>query len=233
MAKKNDFTHLPKIECQSFNYDLLDPDTREFVEKQASEIKQIYARTLRDAWEAGRLLLEVKDKLEHGQFCRWVADELGLSKSTACNQMHLARNFKSATIALMDLPISTCYELARTSTPSSARDEVIQRSQSGEKFTTKKAREIITRHKSQLSLVDPDPRSEAELDPSDATIDVLCADVTSYPDNVIHFRTKSQNRLKRSSGTFHAISLFTSLNSISLQISLQIMESARDGRKSC
>lgn len=161
-----------------------------------------------------------------------MVDELGLSKSTACNQMHLARNFKSATIALMDLPISTCYELARTSTPSSARDEVIQRSQSGEKFTTKKAREIIARHKSQVSLVDPDLRSGTEINPSEATIDVLCADITDYPDNVIHFRTKSQNQPRGGSGTFHAICLFTSLNSISLQISLQIMEFARDGRKS-
>lgn len=216
-----------------FNYDLLDSDTREFVEKQTSEIKKIYARTLRDAWEAGRLLLEVKDKLEHGQFCRWVADELGLSKSTACNQMHLARNFKSATIALMDLPISTCYELARTSTPSSARDEVIQRSMSGEKFTTKKARAIIVRHKSQVGLIDPDLRAGSEINPSEATIDVLCSDVTDYPDNILYFRTKSKNQHKGGSGAFHAISLFTSLNSISMQISLQIMEFARDARRSC
>lgn len=220
-------------EIEQFNYDLLDSDTRKFVETQAIEIKQIYARTLRDAWEAGSLLLQVKDKLEHGQFCRWVADELGLSKSTACNQMHLAQNFKSATIALMDLPISTCYELARSSTPSSARDEVIGRSKAGEKFTTKKARAIIASHKSQVSSIDSDLRSGAEINPSEATIDVPCSDVTGYPDNVIRFRTKSQHQPKRSNSTFNAISLFTSLNSISLQISKQIMEFATDGRKSC
>lgn len=221
-------------EINQFNYDLLDFPTREFVERQTSAIKAIYARTLRDAWEAGRLLLEVKEKLEHGQFCRWVAVELGLSKSTACNQMRFAQSFKSATIAQMDLPISTCYELARTSTPISARDEVIQRSQAGEKITTTITRQIIARHKSQIHEEATREQSLSEMNPSAATIDVGCTDVSDrYPDNVVHFRSKSCNQSKPSSGTFHAICLFTSLNSLSLQISLQIMKFAMDGRKSC
>lgn len=224
----NSLKSLESAGSNQFNYDLLDPDTRKFVEKQASEIKQIYARTLRDAWEAGRLLLEAKDRLEYGQFGQWIASELGLSRSTACNQMHLAQNFTCANFAQLDLPISTCYELARGSTPSTARDEVVRRSQSGEKVTHVMARQIIARHKSQVNVESCLP----DLNPSDATltIDVGCKDVTErYPSNVVHFRTKSFNQSKPSSGTFHAISLFTSLNSISLQI----MEFAMDGRKSC
>ncbi|KAI9129764.1 DUF3102 domain-containing protein [Acaryochloris sp. CCMEE 5410] len=213
-----------------FNYDLLDSDTKEFVERQTSAIKEIYARTLRDAWEAGRLLLEVKEKLEYGQFCRWIASELGLSRSTACNQMHLAQNFSCATVAQLALPITACYELARASTPSSARNEVIERSKAGEKITKVKTRQIIARHKSQINEEATRQQSLSEANPSKATIDVGCTDVTDrYPDNVVHFRSKSHNQSKPSSGTFHAICLFTSLNSLSLQI----MKFAKDGRKSC
>lgn len=217
-------------ESSQFNYDLLDSDTREFVEKQTSEIRKIYARSLRDAWEAGRLLLEVKDKLEHGQFGQWIASELGLSRSTACNQMHLAQSFNCANFAQLELPISTCYELARGSTPSSARDEVIQRSQSGETITHQMARQIIADHKSQVNTGVAEQSCLPDVKPSDATIDVGCKDVTEgYPSNVVHFRTKNHNQSKYTSGAFHAICLFTSLNSLSLQI----MEFAMDGRKSC
>ncbi|MGR3278634.1 DUF3102 domain-containing protein [Acaryochloris marina NIES-2412] len=234
MANKSDVTHSSKkIEYQSFDYNSLDNDTKSFLKERTSAIKQIYSRTLRDAWEAGRLLLEVKDKLEYGNFCRWIASELGLSRSTACNQMHLAQNFTCANFAQLDLPISTCYELARRSTPYRARDEVIQRSQSGETITHLMAKQIIAKHKSQINEEVTGQSSLPDINPSDATIDVRCTDMTErYPNNVVHFRSKSHNQSKPSSGTFHAICLFTSLNSLSLRISQQIMEFAMDGRKS-
>lgn len=217
------------IECQSFNYDLLDPGTKAFVEEQTREIRQIYARTLQDAWEAGRLLLEVKEKLEYGQFCQWITLELCLSRSTACNQMHLAQNFTCATVAQLALPITACYELARASTPSTARDEVIARSKAGEKITKVMTRQIIAQHKSQINEEVTRQQSPSELNPSDATIDVGCTDITDrFPDNVVHLRSKNHSSSKPYSGTFHAICLFTSLNSLSLQI----MMFAKDGRKS-
>lgn len=217
-------------EIEQFNYDLLDSDTRKFVETQVIEIKQIYARTLRDAWEAGRLLLEVKEKIEYGQFCQWITLELGLSRSTACNQMHLAQNFTCATVAQLALPITACYELARASTPSSARDEVMARSKAGEKFTKVKTRQIIARHKSKIIAEATRQQSPSELNPSEATIEVGFTEVTDcFPDNVVHFRSKNHTQSKPCSGTFHAICLFTSLNSLSLQI----MKFAKDGRKSC
>lgn len=210
---------LEKIEIKSFDYKSFDIETRLFLERKTTAIKLIYTRTLQDAFELGSILLEVKEKLDYGQFCRWITLELGLSRSTACNQMHLAANLSCATVAQLKLPITICYELARTSTPSTARDEVISRIRSGKKITSALTRQIIADHRSKAKERGGPSVTRNNLlgqDQPVVTIDVQCEEIN----DLVHFRSRSRNHTKpiTTNSTFNAISLFSVLNSHSLEI---------------
>jgi hypothetical protein len=96
----------------------------------------------------GERLIDVKQRLEHGQFGDWCATEFGMSQRTAQNLMNVARTFagKSETVSL--LSDSALYLLAAPSTPEPARAEVIEETQATGKSPTKqRVREIIAKHK--------------------------------------------------------------------------------------
>jgi hypothetical protein len=88
----------------------------------------------------------VKKALGHGRFQAWLAAEFGWSERMARNFMAVAARFaKSAIIA--DLPIEATaaylYLLAAPSTPDSACQAAIARARTGERITTRIAKEII------------------------------------------------------------------------------------------
>ena len=51
-----------------------------------------YGHALSHAFEAGRLLIEAKERVGHGRFMDWVRDSVAFSHDTADNYMRLARN---------------------------------------------------------------------------------------------------------------------------------------------
>lgn len=69
--------------------------------KAAHEAVGLNARAMAErALEAGRLLIEAKDNLRHGEFLPWLKDNVGMSERTARRYMTLAKSgVKTATVA--------------------------------------------------------------------------------------------------------------------------------------
>ncbi len=56
------------IESLSFDYTSLDPETRVLVQECSNEVKGLIKPQAKDIIEAGRKLIEVKNRLGHGCF---------------------------------------------------------------------------------------------------------------------------------------------------------------------
>jgi hypothetical protein len=103
---------------------------------------------LEDLIEIGSELLAVKKALGHGRFQAWLDAEFGWGERMARNFMAVAGRFaKTAIIA--DLPIepTAAYLLAAPSTPESACQAAIARARTGERITTRVAKEILGQEK--------------------------------------------------------------------------------------
>lgn len=171
------------IQFQPFDYSSLDLSTRRFILQRTKNIQAIHTQTLQNAFLVGEILLEVKARLEYGQFCRWVRCEFQGSQSTAINHMHLATTFRFATVANLNVPLTALYEIARPTTPDTARAEIFQLAQDNQKITKVRAKKIIANHKKTLNALDESANSGFVP----VTIDVPCDEVRDLPDNVIAF----------------------------------------------
>jgi hypothetical protein len=81
--------------------------------------------------------LEVKERLEHGEFQEWVEGNFSWAMRSATRMMEVAENFKSVNLSDLDFAPSALYALAAPSTPESAREEAIQKAESGGTVTHK------------------------------------------------------------------------------------------------
>ncbi|NER79362.1 MAG: DUF3102 domain-containing protein [Leptolyngbya sp. SIO1D8] len=124
----------------------LSDDTACFVQQQAEDIRRLLRRTAQDIYEIGQKLLLVKDRLEHGDFLRWLTQEFDWSARTAQQFMNVARHFKSEKFSDLGFTPSALNILAAPSTPPPARKEALKRAKAGESITVKKAKEIKQRH---------------------------------------------------------------------------------------
>ena len=87
--------------------------------------------------EIGRELIEAKADVGHGNWLRWLHDEFGWDQKTAWNYMRVTETFggKLGTVPnLNDLTIeaTALYALAAPDAPQAARDEAIERAETGD-----------------------------------------------------------------------------------------------------
>jgi len=129
-----------------FDYEQLDIDTRTMVQLRTEEIRVLVKRSAQDIIEIGQKLTEVKGRLGHGNFENWIKREFGWTNRTARHFIEVSEHFKSEIIS--DLPIgpTALYMLASPSTPEEAREEAVERAETGEKITVEKAKSIIAEH---------------------------------------------------------------------------------------
>ncbi len=133
----------------SFDYAALDLETRILVQQCTGEIRSIMRRTAYDAIEIGQKLHEVKARLGHGNFTRWLRCEFEWSERTAQNYMLVYEEF--ATVADLDaIAPGALYLLAAPSTPEEARAEALQAASSGVAITKEIAKAIVNKHKAAL-----------------------------------------------------------------------------------
>jgi hypothetical protein len=106
--------------------------------EHATAIRALRSRIVEDVAEIGRRLIEVKDIVGHGNWLPWLDREFGWTEQTALNFIHVHNfveglsNSKTIRNLVLTLPVSSVYLLAAPSTPSEARDEIIERAQAGE-----------------------------------------------------------------------------------------------------
>jgi hypothetical protein len=122
-----------------FDYGPLDPLAAQMLRDRACRIRKMVNNHVAAVIEAGRDLLDVKEKLDYRQFGEWVQAECGFSLGTAENYMRAAKlvEGKISTVAILQLQPATIYRLAAKSTPPEIVDSVIDRSERGEVVSDK------------------------------------------------------------------------------------------------
>lgn len=117
-----------------------------FVEERTVEIKALVKRTTRNILEIGEKLVQVKERLGHGLFGKWLESEFEWSQDTANNFMRVAQHFADNP-KISEFAPSALYLLAAPSTPDTARQEALKLAERGETVTHTKAKSIVERHK--------------------------------------------------------------------------------------
>ena len=130
----------------SFSYDNLDLQTQLFVKEKTEKIKQLFKRSVQDIVDIGGSLYEVKASLDYGQFQPWLKTEFQWSLRTASRFMNVYSKFRYANLAELDFVPSVLYELAASSVPEEAIQEVIQRKNDGEEISLELAKNIKAKH---------------------------------------------------------------------------------------
>lgn len=157
-----------------FDYASLDVETRVVVQQRTTEIKTLMKRAAQDIIEIGQKLIEVKERLGHGFFRKWVDAEFEGSYELTVKMMQVGGKLKSVTVTDLGIGAKALYLLCAPSTPGLALVEAIERDQSGETISYSTAQNIVDYHKETDSgssihsfndwIDDPNPPYEIEED---------------------------------------------------------------------
>lgn len=126
---------------KNFDYVNLDAETSRFVQQQTGEIRALMKRTAQGIVEIGQKLIEVKERLGHGQFGDWLEAEFEWSWDTAGRFINVATRFSDFP-QFAEFAPSALYVLSAPSTPESARNEALTRAKAGESITYTAAKAI-------------------------------------------------------------------------------------------
>ncbi|NOV15433.1 DUF3102 domain-containing protein [Ensifer adhaerens] len=124
----NNVTVSPKAKrkaahAYAFDYTGVSSAVAKEAEATATRIRE---RTRAHIIDTGNELLNIKQKLQHGKFGKWLEFHFGWKERTAQNYMNSATAFRATPEVLNVLPPSTIYKLAAKSTPDAVRDSVIE-----------------------------------------------------------------------------------------------------------
>jgi hypothetical protein len=119
---------LPTSQGGAFDYGALDAEKAQALRNAAHAIKNIQRSAI---YDLGRHLLDAKKLLEHGQFLRWAAAELGMKSRTAQRAMGAARFMEGKSDTVTLLPAAAIYELSAPSAPAAARDAIVAELENG------------------------------------------------------------------------------------------------------
>ncbi len=101
------------------------------VRDATTRIKDHLTRQVKDIIETGRDLLEVKTKLQHGQFERWLDSEFGMAVRTAQRFMRASEWAQDKNDIVSHLTPTTVYMLSAKSTPEGVHEQVVERLERG------------------------------------------------------------------------------------------------------
>src|SRR6266404_2790077 len=109
--------------CATFTYDAVPAVMAAALREQAARIRKLDRDALQTVTEAGRELLDAKDKLQ-GRFIQWVEAECGFSLKTAENYMNAAKR-GGEFVNVTNLSLGVIYRLTTKSVPSGVVDAVL------------------------------------------------------------------------------------------------------------
>jgi hypothetical protein len=141
MTENNEIGQIDEL----FDYQLLDQETATFVQIKTEQIREKHRLVLNSIIEIGEKMIEVKNRLPHGQFGAWLKNELKLSGQTAKNYMDAAKSHEWDALSPEsqdNIAVSGLYYLSSSNISAEVRQEVVERANNGEKITKKKAQEI-------------------------------------------------------------------------------------------
>src|SRR4051812_34304447 len=113
----------------------------------AAEIRRLGKRVVADVIEIGKLLGEAKRIAGYGNFLPWLDREFRWTEMTATRFINVYEMSKSNNLLDLELPLSGLYLLAAPSTPAEARDQIIERAQTGESIPIAEVKHTIEKAK--------------------------------------------------------------------------------------
>lgn len=161
------------VEVVAFDYESVEPEYRTMIESRTQAIKEQIRRTAQAIVEVGSMLIDVKERLPHGQFTLWLQVEFNWDIRTAQNFMSVATMFKNETsfafakdlLDKISIDQSALYILAAKSTPQKIRHEILERAYQGEPFTKSKVRQIVNERKAGTERTTTKSKSKRKSDP--------------------------------------------------------------------
>jgi len=114
------------------------------VEAATTRIKDRLIRQVTDIIETGRDLLEVKGKLQHGQFEPWLAHEFNMTDRSARRFMQAATWAEGKSDTVSVLTPTTIYLLSAKSTPDVVQEQVVERIEKGLPAEPEMVRHLIS-----------------------------------------------------------------------------------------
>jgi hypothetical protein len=112
--------------------------------EHAAAIRALGKRVVGDVIEIGRLLIECKKRIGHGNWLSWLEREFGWSDRTAeryISASELAGKFD--TVSNLELPLQGLYLLSRPNTPEDVQEQVIARAKAGETFSHAQIKRLV------------------------------------------------------------------------------------------
>ena len=97
----------------------------------AERIRARIQRTTADIIETGNDLIQVKAKLDHGDFNAWIEAEFGMTGRTAQRYMQAAEWLAGKNDIVSHLPLTTIYLLAAKTTPEEIKTKVLSDVEAG------------------------------------------------------------------------------------------------------
>lgn len=127
-----------------FDYASLDKTTAEFLLQETKEIRSLIKRTAEGIIETGERLYRVKRRIKHGEFQKWIENEIKCHYSTALHFMRVWETFgqKKEQIAEIGINVSVLYLLSAPSMPEELRTEIVEMAKAGNPVSFAEAKRL-------------------------------------------------------------------------------------------
>lgn len=160
MPQTSQLVPLARQLTPSFDYAELPPEYAEFARSIATRFRNWANSSTVEGMKIGLSLIEIKSRLDHGQFGTWLRAEFPGHERTAQRLMQTAKVFGDKYDTVSDLPPATLYELSAPSTPAELRVEVIEHLEAGSQIDPvgirariQEARKSLKRSKAQKQAI--------------------------------------------------------------------------------
>lgn len=134
--------HAPARAESAFAWADVPAERRDWLRARTEDAAGLCHRVAADTVRLGALLLEVKKRLPHGTFLKWLAALTAFSRATAARLMRVGRAFGGRVPDVDDFEPSALYLLADPRVPPAAREYALELSKE-QKVTRAVAREVI------------------------------------------------------------------------------------------
>ncbi len=131
----------------SFRWAVVPASDRDWLRARTDDIGTFTYRIGCDIARVGQILAQVRGRLKHGLFLRWLAAETTFDRAKAYRLMQIGKAFSSYISQIEKFEQSALYVLSQDKTPQAAREHAVQLAESGTRVTRAVALQILDAHK--------------------------------------------------------------------------------------
>lgn len=141
-------TKVTKFNPVEFNYDVVDPKSRESLKGHARQVNVLLQRTVGHIISIGQHLQAAREQLPAVLFARWIYASFDFALDTGRKYILVAKRFGGLPAATAKrFQPTALYLLCNKKNPPKAVLEALSRAEAGEPITANKAAAIIHRHR--------------------------------------------------------------------------------------